>query len=332
VRALARLDGRWEPLATRLAGLEAEVEDASQEVRTLGDAVEHDPAALARLEDRLGEIHRLLRRYGDDEAAVLAHAGHASAEAARLRGMEGEREARTADDARLLREISEAGAALSALRRLAAVRLAHAASLVLADIGFPADSFGISVQPRPGAGEWVVLVDGDAVGFDAAGLDSVVYTFRPNAGEPRRPLAKIASGGELSRVGLAVQQVLARVDKTPTLVFDEIDSGIGGRSADPVGKSLWTLARTHQVLCVTHLPQIAAYADAHYRIAKHERDGRTVTEVVRLDDAGREGELAAMLGGMAGGDAARLSARELLDRARRWAGDRGATDTTPAAG
>jgi DNA repair protein RecN (Recombination protein N) len=160
----------------------------------------------------------------------------------------------------------------------------------------------------------------------------VVYTFRPNAGEPRRPLAKIASGGELSRVGLAVQQVLARVDQTPTLVFDEIDSGIGGRSADPVGRSLWTLARTHQVLCVTHLPQIAAYADAHYRIAKRERDGRTVTDVVRLDDAGREVELAAMLGGAAGGEASRLSARELLQRARGWAGEHGAGDTTPSAG
>ncbi len=332
VRSLARVDARWEPLATRLAGLEAEVEDAAQEVRVLGDAVEHDPAALARLEDRLGGIHRLLRRYGDDEAAVLAHADHAAAEATRLRGMEGERAARTADDQRLLGEVAAAGAALTVLRRSAAAELAQAASAVLADIGFPADSFGISVERRAAAGQWSVMVDGDAVGFDAAGLDSVVYTFRPNAGEPRRPLAKIASGGELSRVGLAVQQVLARVDRTPTLVFDEIDSGIGGRSADPVGRSLWILARTHQVLCVTHLPQIAAYADAHYRIAKHERDGRTVTDVVRLDQAGREAELAAMLGGAASGDAARLSARELLDRARGWAETRQRADPATAQG
>ena len=129
-----------------------------------------------------------------------------------------------------------------------------------------------------------------------------------------------------------MKQVLARVDRTPTLVFDEIDSGIGGRSADPVGRSLWILARTHQVLCVTHLPQIAAYADAHYRIAKRERDGRTVTDVVCLDDAGREAELAAMLGGAAGGEAARLSARELLDRARGWASARSHPDTTAGQG
>ena len=115
-----------------------------------------------------------------------------------------------------------------------------------------------------------------------------------------------------------MKQVLAEVDDTPTLVFDEIDTGIGGRSADPVGRSLWTLARDHQVLCVTHLPQIAAYADAHYRIAKRERDGRTVTEVTRLDRAEREAELAQMIGGPVGGEAARLSARELLDRAEAW--------------
>ena len=101
-------------------------------------------------------------------------------------------------------------------------------------------------------------------------------------------------------------------------MFDEIDTGIGGRSADPVARSLWSLARDHQVLCVTHLPQIAAYADAHYRIAKGERDGRTVTEVVRLDRAEREAELAEMIGGPSGGEAARLSARELLDRAEAW--------------
>ena len=115
-----------------------------------------------------------------------------------------------------------------------------------------------------------------------------------------------------------MKQVLAEVDDTPTLVFDEIDTGIGGRSADPVGRSLWTLARSHQVLCVTHLPQIAAYADAHYRIAKRDRDGRTVTEITRLDRGERATELAQMIGGPDGGEAAELSARDLLDRAEAW--------------
>jgi DNA repair protein RecN (Recombination protein N) len=138
----------------------------------------------------------------------------------------------------------------------------------------------------------------------------------PNSGEPPRPLARIASGGEMSRVALAIKQVLAEVDDTPTLVFDEVDTGIGGRSADPIGRSLWALARRHQVLCVTHLPGIAAHADAHFRIEKRERDGRTVTEVQPLDETGRIEELAAMLGG--GAETARASARELLDRAEAW--------------
>ena len=119
----------------------------------------------------------------------------------------------------------------------------------------------------------------------------------------------------MSRVALAIKQVLAEVDDTPTLVFDEVDTGVGGRSADPIGRSLWALARRHQVLCVTHLPQIAAHADAHFRIVKLERDGRTVTEVAPLDDAGRVDELAQMLGS---GEAATASARELLDRAGQW--------------
>jgi DNA repair protein RecN (Recombination protein N) len=163
-----------------------------------------------------------------------------------------------------------------------------------------------------------------------------VFRIAPNAGEPARALAKIASGGELSRVALAIKEVLAEVDDTPSLVFDEIDSGIGGRSADPVGRSLWSLGRRHQVLCVTHLPQIAAHADAHFQIAKRERDGRTVTEVTRLDREGRIVELGQMLGGAdtertadgAPGPPASssvlASARELIDRAEAWRARSGA--------
>ena len=121
-------------------------------------------------------------------------------------------------------------------------------------------------------------------------------------------------------MALAIKQVLAAADATPVLVFDEIDAGIGGRSADPVGRSLWTLARDHQVLCVTHLPQIAAHADAHFQISKRERDGRTITEIRPLDREGRIVELAHMLGGANGGAAALAGAGDLLDRAEAWRG------------
>ena len=325
LRALARLDERWSPTVDRLTGLEAELEDVAAEVRALADTVDHDPASLARLEERLGEIHRLLRRYGDDEATVIEHGARAAAEVARLRGLEDERVRRQAEDGELLLAVADAAAVLSILRSRTAAALGGAVSAVLEELGFPADAFAVGVGRRPAArDDPAVEVDGDAVAFDASGIDTVVFTFRPNAGEPGRALARIASGGELSRVALAVKQVLAEADRTPTLVFDEIDTGIGGRSADPVGRSLWALGRGHQVLCVTHLPQIAAYADAHYRIAKRERDGRTVTEITRLDREGRAGELAVMIGGPDGGEASRHSASELLDRAEAWCATRAA--------
>lgn len=336
-RGLARLDPRFEPLAERLAGLEAELADVADEARNLAESVDHDPRAVAELDARLGILHGLLRRYGDDEAAVIAHGQHAAAEAERLRGLDEERARRQREDADRLAEVAAAGAALSVARRATAGALAAAVAAILQELGFSADVFEVVVGRRvAGPGEAAVEVDGDALAFDGAGIDSVVYRLAPNAGEPARPLARIASGGELSRVALAIKRVLAEADATPTLVFDEVDTGIGGRSADPVGRSLWGLARRHQVLCVTHLPQIAAHADAHYRIAKRERNGRTVTEVERLDREGRIVELAAMLGGGPGEAAALASARELLDRAEAWRDGRvgtvGAAGTAGAAG
>jgi DNA repair protein RecN (Recombination protein N) len=308
-RSLARIDPRFEAVAERLAGLEAELEDAAMEVRRLAEGVDHDSRALLAAEERLSEIFSLERRYGDDEAGVIAHGERAAAELERLEGLADERRRREADDARLLAGVAFAASALSTSRRAAAERLGIAADEALRSLGFRAGAFGVSLGRRAaGAGEAAIELDGDAVPFDATGADEVVFRFAPNPGEPPRPLAKIASGGELSRVALAIKQVLAAADETPTLVFDEVDAGIGGRTADPVGRSLWALARNHQVLVVTHLPQIAAHADAHYRIAKRERDGRTITEIERLDREGRIVELAAMLGGVTAGGAPGIDA------------------------
>jgi DNA repair protein RecN (Recombination protein N) len=336
-RSLARLDQRFVEIAERLAGLEAELDDVATTVRELAESVDHDPEELARLADRLSTIYGLERRFGDDEAAVIAHGERAAAEAERLRGVDDERAARLADDVRLLERVAAASADLSAARATAGHALADDVGRALAELGFPPDVFEVGLGRRlAGRDEAAVEIDGDAVAFDASGVDQVVFRIAPNAGEPARALAKIASGGELSRVALAIKEVLAEVDDTPSLVFDEIDSGIGGRSADPVGRSLWSLGRRHQVLCVTHLPQIAAHADAHFQIAKRERDGRTVTEVTRLDREGRIVELGQMLGGAdtggsadgAAGSAASApvlaSARELIDRAEAWRARSGA--------
>jgi len=318
-RELARLDQRFGSLAERLLGLAAEVEDAAAEARDLATSVEHDPAAITAMEERLSLIYSLERKYGDDEAAVLAYGERASAEAERLRALDSSREMREAESARLLAAVSAAGDALSSGRAAAATRLAVAVEAALGGLGFRQTEFSVSVTRRAaGPAEPAVEMDGRRVAFDGSGLDTVAYLIAPNPGEPARPLARIASGGELSRVALAIKQILAEADHTPTLVFDEIDTGIGGRSAEPVGRSLWELARSHQVLCVTHLGQIAAYADAQFRIEKQVRDGRTVTVVRRVEGEERIEELAQMLAGAEGGAAARASAEELLDRAGTW--------------
>jgi len=346
-RSLARLDVRFEGIAGRLAGLDAELEDVAGEVRRLAEVVEHDAGGALAIEDRLSVIYSLERRYGDDEAAVLGHGERAEAELTRLEGVDEERRRRQAEEAQLLEGVARVAATLSERRGAAAARLGSTVDEILLTLGFRAGAFAVEVGRRSAAiDEPAIELDGDAVAFDASGVDDVVFRLAPNPGEPARPLAKIASGGELSRVSLAVKQVLARADATPTLVFDEVDSGIGGRTANPVGQSLWALARDHQVLVVTHLPQIAAHADAHFRISKRERDGRTVTEVEHLDREGRIVELAAMLGGARPapadtaataqrspgglapvgpgsdlvGAAALASARELLDAAEAWRG------------
>jgi DNA repair protein RecN (Recombination protein N) len=318
-RELARVDERYGPVAERLLGLAAELEDAAAEAAALAESVEHDPAALAAMEERLSHIYSLERKYGETEEAVIEYGEKAAVEADRLRALDASRETRQAEAARLLVKVAKAGEELSRGRAVAAAGLAGAVEGALGGLGFRQTAFSVAVTRRPaGPAEPSVELAGERVAFDSTGLDAVAFLIAPNPGEPARPLARIASGGELSRVALAIKQILAEADHTPTLVFDEIDTGIGGRSAEPVGRSLWELARSHQVLCVTHLGQIAAYADAQFRIEKHQRDGRTVTEVRRVEGPERIDELAQMLAGAEGGAAARASAEELLERAGAW--------------
>ncbi len=300
-RDLARADPGVAPIVERLAGLEAEALDIADEVRRAADGLEADLGSVARLEERLGVLYSLLRKYGETEQAALAQAAAMSEEVARLEGLDAERADRVAADGRLLSGASQAARSLSDARHDAAGSLGSAVTAILRDLGFPEAAF---------------LVDVASIELDVSGADEVTFLLAPNAGEPARPLARIASGGELSRVSLAIEQVLAAADTTATLVFDEVDAGIGGRSADPVGRSLWRLARHHQVLCVTHLPQIAAHADAHLHIAKSVRDGRTVTAISELVGEDRVREIAAMLGGTSESDVTRVAARELLERAR----------------
>lgn len=296
----ARLDPSARELADRLAGLEAEAADIALELRRRGESVAESAVTSQETEERLSRLYDLLRKYGETEEALIEHAEQARAEADRLRDVEQERARRAAEGGRLLAAARDAGQELHERRAATATSLGSSVTDQLIALGFPTASFEIRL---------------DEAALDESGLDSVSFLLAPNPGEPPRPLARIASGGELSRVALALKTVLATADSTPTLIFDEVDAGIGGRSADPVGRLLWRLARHHQVICVTHLPQIAAYADSHLRIEKRERDGRTATDVAPLEEGERRAELAQMLGGTAGAEATLAAADELLQRA-----------------
>ncbi len=296
---LARLDHETAGLADRIAGVEAELDDIALELRRRQDSVADAANDSAALEARLGVLYGLMRKYGEDEA-LIEYGGRARAEAECLRGLDAERARRAAEQDLLAATARAAAAQLSIVRTAAAAVLADQATGLLVELGFPAGAFAVAIKAAP---------------LDESGADQVEFVFMPNPGEPARPLARIASGGEMSRVALALKTVLARADETPTLIFDEVDAGIGGRSADPVGRMLWRLARDHQVVCVTHLPQIAAYADQHLRIEKTERDGRTTTDIEQLSTEARRGELAQMLGGAAGAEASLAAADALLTAA-----------------
>ncbi|HEY8169764.1 MAG TPA: DNA repair protein RecN [Candidatus Limnocylindria bacterium] len=295
-------DDRFGPLAERAAALFAETAELARDASVAADGVDLDPASRTAAEERLALLYDLRRKYGDSLDAVIAFGISAGDELDRLENADAERERLREEQVRLRGDLERACAMLSAARLAAADRLTTAVNEELPPLGLPAGAFGVAVEPiEPGPG----------------GADQVVFTFAPNPGEPPRPLGRIASGGEASRLSLALKVVLAAADETPLLVFDEIDAGIGGRNALELGQRLRSLSAHHQVLCVTHLPQVAAHADVHVVIGKRVVDGRTVTETRRLSAAERAEELAAMLAGDEAGSEAHAAADALLRSAAR---------------
>jgi DNA repair protein RecN (Recombination protein N) len=290
-------DDRFSPLADRAAALAAEAGELARDVAAAAEQVELDPASRAAAEERLGLLYDLRRKYGDTIEAVVAFGAEAADELAHLEGQAGERERLRAEEVERRAALDAAAAALSDARRATADRLAEAVNAELPPLGLPANAFGVTLEPAD---------------VGPTGADRVLFTFAPNPGEPPRPLGRIASGGEASRLSLALKVVLATADETPLLVFDEVDAGVGGRNASALGERLRALSRFHQVLCVTHLPQVAAYADAHLVVGKRIEGERTATEVRALDADGRAAELAAMLAGEGAGDEARSAAEALL--------------------
>ncbi|MDQ3691706.1 MAG: DNA repair protein RecN [Chloroflexota bacterium] len=293
----AQHDGRFATLADRAAALAAEASELARDVSTAADGVDLDPASRVSGEERLTLLYDLRRKYGDSIEAVLAFGASSAAELDALENQEEARVRLRAEQDRRRAALEAAAAELTAARASAGNRLATAVNAELPPLGLPTGSFGIQLESSE---------------VGATGTDRVTFTFAPNAGEPPRPLSRIASGGEASRLSLALKVVLAAADETPLLVFDEIDAGVGGRNAAALGERLRALSRYHQVLCVTHLPQVAAHADAHIVVDKHDADGRTTTYARVLDADERPTELAAMLGGEGAGDEAHAAAMALL--------------------
>ena len=326
--ALGRIVGELEQAATLDPSLAAvaravdaaltELSDAARQVSRYAESVEENPDRLAELEDRYFRLQKLLRKHGPGTAELLAYRAElgreldamASAQG-RLVALEGERDG-------LLAEVAKAARALSKKRRAAAEKLADAVGRELGQLGMGRARVSVDVTPiQPGQGDSLVV---DGARLTESGVDRAEFLIAPNKGEDPKPLRRIASGGELSRALLALKRVLAEKGPAGLYVFDEVDAGVSGAIAEVIGRSIEEVSRHRQVLCITHLPQIAALADAHFVVDKSEERGRTVSRVRKLSEAERVAELARMIGGVKVGDAAKKAARELLSAKKRDAG------------
>ena len=304
--------------------LNDQLSDLARSLEAYVEAIEFNPERLAEVEERLNLIFNLRRKYGDTLPDIISFGERALAELDRLTNAEVRTGELETEEARLLETIGAQGAALSIARRAAAIRMAAEVERELADLRMERARFDVDFRWKEVDDGAVVVAsdapDGVAAGrysFDTSGLDQVEFFVSANPGEPLKPLVKVASGGETSRLMLALKTVLGRADETPTLIFDEIDVGIGGRVGSVVGRKLWELTARrqshgagHQVLCITHLPQLAGYGDSHFVVRKLVIDQRTRTDVVDLRDENRVEELAAMLG--SNSNAGRESVEEML--------------------
>ncbi len=308
------MDKSLAPLREALDTARFQLEDAARELRRYRDRVQADPERLAEVDGRLELLSQLKRKYGDSVEEILHFRAEAAAELTTIEGSEEAAARLEAELAELRDGYAKAASRLSRLRNETANRLEQQVSTELAELGMPRTVFQVSFEAKPDEGG--VEVEGRKVSFGPDGVDQVEFLLSPNPGEPPRPLARIASGGELARIMLALKTILAEVDQVPTLIFDEVDAGIGGRSAVAVARRLGRLASKRQVICVTHLAQIACLANAHYSINKLAGDQHTTTRVDRLDAEGRVEEIVRMLGGTPDNEISRQHARAMLAEAQ----------------
>ncbi len=307
------VDARLDPLIDRLHEVHTELEDLGQDLGDYHRGVVHDPSRLAAIDERLGALRRLTRKYGGSIEALLAHRDRARSDLARLDDLESQLDQLESRRQAAVDDVVGIAQELSAARRGAAAKLGEAITDELQSLGMGNARVQVDVARLEQRSDSALEVEG--VRFSESGMDRVEFLIAPNAGEPPKPLRKIASGGELSRSLLAVKRVLASRGPSGLYVFDEVDTGVGGAIAEVIGRKLDEVAHHHQVLCITHQPQIAAYARSHFHVRKHEVDGRTESVIESLDHAQRREELARMLGGLQITDTTRQAAEELLESA-----------------
>jgi DNA repair protein RecN (Recombination protein N) len=310
-RVLAELQ-RVDDGAANLAALHAQAGETLRELQTelsrYADKVEVDPARLAELEERLNLLHSLKRKFGATLAEVIAFGDEAKQKLHSLESRDAELARLNAALGKLDAEILGAGKKLSDARRKMIPQLAKAVTRQLEDLGFKQSQFDVAIS-QVGASRCDDRT-AQRAGPATTGFDEIEFQFSPNLGEPAKPLRAIASSGEMARVMLALKTVLAAEDEIPVLIFDEVDANVGGETANAVGEKMKQIAAKRQVLCITHLPQVAAPADAHYVVTKQVKNDRTLSEITLLDKKARVTELARMLGGQS--DAARKHAEALL--------------------
>jgi DNA repair protein RecN (Recombination protein N) len=301
---LAEVDQNAKPIATAVRDATLQLEEGAFDLSRYLDKLDLDPAELVEVEDRLNTVNRILNKYNDTVEDTLAYRAEIGRKIVELESASEDLSTLNQEIAPLEKRMGELGAALSAKRQAAAKKLFPLVEKALAELGMEKARFSVSV------------VQLGAQGATAAGSDTIEFLVQTNPGQPPQPLRKIASGGELSRIMLALKGILASSDRVSVLVFDEIDANVGGRLGSVIGSKLRGLAAHHQVLCITHLPQIASYADRHITVRKEVAGNQTTTTVRPIEGDERVHELAEMIGGHRITDTTRAQARELLDAAQ----------------
>jgi DNA repair protein RecN (Recombination protein N) len=311
VEELGTIDPAFGPFLEGRGAVLAQLEDLALFLRDYRERVQVTPGRLDEVESRLASIDRLKKKYGSTLEGVLAYGAQCRRELEEAGTPEEQEQALEAERVTLVNAYFEKARDLSRQRRAAALDLQKKVRAELGQLAMEKTRFEVAFRP-----ESVPASPGDTATWTANGLETAEFLLSPNPGEDLRPLARIASGGELSRIMLGLKSVASLDARGLTLVFDEVDAGIGGRVAEVVGKKLRSMAARHQVLCVTHLPQIASLADRHYAVRKRVEKGRTTTEVAILGSEERVEEIARMLGGEKLTETARHHAREMVNQNR----------------